>query len=89
MPKVLIDYLGYMIYFWISEEEEPIHVHVSRTPQKNATKFWVTADSIELAKDNGTVEEKDMGKILRYLKSNRESIIAAWIGQFGHGEVKH
>ncbi len=87
MPQALIDYLGYKIYFWTNEGDEPIHVHVSRQPQKNATKFWITGETVELAKDTGSVEEKDMGKILRYLKSNRESIIATWMSWFKHGEV--
>ena len=88
MPQALIDYLGYAVYFWISEENEPIHVHVSKHPQKNATKFWITGDSVELAKDTGSVEEKDMGKILRYLRSNRETIISTWMSWFQHGEIK-
>ena len=88
MPQALIDYLGYAVYFWISEENEPIHVHVSKHPQKNATKFWITGDSAELAKDTGSVEKKDMGKILRYLKKNRDRIIRMWMKRFQHGEVK-
>lgn len=88
MPHALDSYLGYIIYFWISDGDEPIHVHVSRSQQANATKFWLTAESVELAVDNGSVEQKDMKKILRYLKKNRADIIARWLARFGKGELK-
>ena len=29
MPKALLDYLGYVIYFWIGDGTEPVHVHIS------------------------------------------------------------
>lgn len=89
MSDALSDYLGYCIYFWISNEEEPIHVHVCKTPpQRNATKFWITKNGVELAKDTGSVDKKDMGKILRYLRKNRLQIIERWINHFGKTELK-
>ena len=33
MPKVLQDFLGYAIYFWVNEQGEPPHVHVSKGRQ--------------------------------------------------------
>ena len=30
MPKALLEYMGYCIYFWIGDGEEPVHVHVSK-----------------------------------------------------------
>ena len=89
MPDALSDYMGYCIYFWIGDGNEPIHVHVCKSaPQNNATKFWVTSDGIELAKDTGSVEAKDMGKILRYLRKNRLRIINSWLNYFGELNLK-
>ncbi len=89
MPDALVDYMGYCIYFWIGDGNEPVHVHVSKaSPQKTATKFWVTANGIELAKDTGSVDKKDMGKILRYLRKNRLRIIERWLTYFGKAEMK-
>ena len=89
MPDALADYLGYCIFFWISDGNEPVHVHICKSnPNKNATKFWVTSNGIELAKDTGTVEKKDMSHILRYLRKNRLQIIDRWINYFGKAELK-
>ena len=75
MPEALESYLGYYIYFWIGDNLEPVHVHVAKTQQPGATKFWVTTESVEIAKDTGSVDSRDMKKILRYLRRNREQII--------------
>ena len=56
MPNALMEYMGYLIYFWSMEDGEPVHVHVSKHKQKNATKFWITTEGIEMAKDTGSIE---------------------------------
>lgn len=89
MPNALAGYLGYAIYFWISDGQEPVHVHISKgNPQEHATKFWITTDSVELARDSGTVDTKDMTKIIRYLKKNRARIIVRWAQKFGKVDFK-
>ncbi|MBQ7479405.1 MAG: DUF4160 domain-containing protein [Selenomonadaceae bacterium] len=32
VPKALVDFLGYAIYFWLNENEplEPVHVHIAK-----------------------------------------------------------
>ena len=88
MPNALIQYMGYLIYFWGGDGSEPVHVHVSKSKQKNATKFWVTSEGIELANDTGSVDKKDIKAILAYLRANRESIIMSWVEFFGKAELK-
>lgn len=88
MPEALESYLGYYIYFWIGDGVEPVHVHVAKQQQLDATKFWVTTESVELAKDMGSVEQKDMKRILRYLRRNRQRIITRWLSRFGTANVK-
>ena len=51
MPEALESYLGYYIYFWIGDGAEPVHVHVAKKQQPDATKFWITTESVELARD--------------------------------------
>ena len=44
MPQVFV-ILGYIVYFWSNENDEPIHVHVCKgSPQKDETKVWITED---------------------------------------------
>ena len=31
MPNALIQYMGYLIYFWGGDGSEPVHVHVSKS----------------------------------------------------------
>ena len=81
--------MGYCIYFWIGDGEEPVHVHVSKKRQRqDATKFWVMSDSVELARDTGSVDACDMRDLLRYLRKNRETILSAWLRVFKRAEVK-
>ncbi len=88
MPQALLSFLGYYIYFWIGDGNEPVHVHVSRKQQADATKFWITSNSVEVAKDTGSVDKRDMKAVLRYLRKNREQILSRWIQYFHSAEVK-
>lgn len=54
MPKALMDFLGYSLYFWSDEHSgnglKPIHIHVAKgNPHKDATKVWIKPDGIELS----------------------------------------
>lgn len=84
MPKVLQDFLGYAIYFWVNENSEPPHVHVSKGKQTaNATKFWIKRDGVELAHNRSRIKRKDLSKIEAYLLANQDTILAAWVRTFG------
>lgn len=38
---VVFEQYGYKVYFWSNENNEPIHVHISKgKPQGNSTKGW-------------------------------------------------
>lgn len=42
LPNLFEQY-GYKIYFWSNENEEPIHVHISKdNPRGNAPKIGLT-----------------------------------------------
>ena len=89
MPKIALEFLGYIFYFFAQDGAEPIHVHASKKrQQENATKFWITSDSVELARDTGSVAQKDMKDVLAFLRVNREEIVMKWMQVFQKGEFK-
>lgn len=83
LPNIL-DFMGYKIYFWSNENNEPIHVHISKGNQtENATKFWITRDNIELVHNKSEIPLNDLKRIQKYLWANRNLIIAKWYDFFG------
>lgn len=61
MPQVFV-ILGYIVYFWSNENDEPIHVHVCKgSPQKDATKVWITEDGPVL--EHNIIRAKYLKKI--------------------------
>lgn len=83
MPSIL-DFMGYKIYFWSNENNEPIHVHISKGKQiENATKFWIGRDCIELVHNQSQIPQSDLKKIQKYLWANRAIIIEKWYNFFG------
>ena len=81
MPT-LFKILGYYVYFWSGDANEPVHVHVGKgVPSGNDTKIWV-GDKVELVHNKGRIPEKDLFKILRLVSQNKERIIKAWNEHF-------
>lgn len=89
MPRVLMDYLGLVFYFWSNEfsgnKPEPIHVHISHGKQEeNATKIWIKSDgTLEVANNNSKLTAKELSKALEYIEANKNDIIARWYQHFG------
>lgn len=82
MPKVLVDFLGYVFFFWSREEDRP-HVHVCKgRPSHTSAKFWITSDGVEMAHNNAQISPADLRKIAAYLESNRQRLLAAWAEHF-------
>ena len=78
MPQVFV-ILGYIVYFWSNENDEPIHVHVCKgSPQKDATKVWITEDGPVLEHNKSKIPKKDLKRILAWIAMNDESIIKKW-----------
>ena len=78
MPQILR--IGpYIIYFWSNENDEPIHVHVCKgSPQKDATKVWITEDEPVLEHNKSKIPKKDLKRILAWIAMNDELIIKKW-----------
>lgn len=88
MPKALLDFLGYNLYFWSNEYSgnslEPIHIHVSKgEPQEDATKIWIKPDGVELCNNNSQIPTNELKKILKYVANNRAKIVDRWYRHFG------
>ena len=85
MPNVLI-VLGYKVYFWINENNEPIHVHISKgKPNGNATKVWITSTGDVIVSHNKSrIPKNDLNKVLAYIRINASYITSFWLGYFGN-----
>lgn len=78
MPQVFV-ILGYIVYFWSNENDEPIHVHVCKgSPQKDATKVWITEDGPVLEHNKSKIPKKNLKRILAWIAMNDELIIKKW-----------
>ena len=79
MPSVF-ELFGYKIYFWSNENNEPIHVHISKgKPEQNSTKVWLTkSGGCILANNNSKIPNKDLNNILDAITSNYFLIIMQW-----------
>lgn len=78
MPQVFV-ILGYIVYFWSNENDEPIHVHVCKgSPQKDETKVWITEDGPVLEHNKSKIPKKDLKRILTWIAMNDELIIKKW-----------
>lgn len=79
MPKVLT-FGPYVIFFWVAENGEPVHVHVSvKRPEKNATKIWLTSSGgCILAHNNSNIPQKDLRDIMELVSLNHALICDKW-----------
>ena len=81
MPNFLTAF-GYHFYFWSNEGVplEDLHIHVSKTPHENSTKFWLNKDgTCELANDNpDNIPQKDLKKIMNTITIYAEDIEEKW-----------
>lgn len=91
MPKALLDYLGYTIYFWINEGSplEPVHVHVAKgKPIPNATKIWMTKEGVRLEHNNSKIPSRDLKELLAFISENKSTVIELWLNRFGEAKLK-
>ncbi len=85
MPIVMF-YRGYRIYFWSDEGKplEPVHVHISKIPHKDAPKFWVMSDrSVRYdGKSTNELTDIEIRRAEKYLSSYSDVIIEKWKDYF-------
>ena len=71
MPKVLVDFLGYVFFFGSNGR-----------PSHTSAKFWVTSDGVELDRNDAAIPASDLRKIEAYILANRDQILLAWMQHF-------
>ena len=86
----LFDFDGYTIFFWSNENNEPIHVHVTKgNPHGNSTKIWLTkGGECCVARNKGKIPEKDLRNILKMIKNHYFYIVSRWKEYYGAEDVK-
>lgn len=79
MP-VYLRTLGYKIYFWSNEKDEPIHFHITKgDPSENDTKIWVLSNgSFKLAHNKGKISKIDLSRIFSIMQSYYYDYLAFW-----------
>jgi hypothetical protein len=85
MPKALLDFMGYSFFFWSNENNEPIHIHVSKgRPSEISSKFWIGREVI-MEHNKAQIKRNDLRRIKAYIEANKNDIIASWVHHFGVG----
>ena len=76
----------FTIYFWSNENDEPVHVHISkRKPTPNATKVWITSTGGVLLEHNKSrIPASKLNSLLRIIEGNREMLVLSWYNHFGY-----
>ena len=89
MPSIF-EICGYKIYFWSNENNEPIHVHVSKgKPTQNSTKIWLTkSGGCILSNNNSKIPNNDLNVLLDAITSNYFFIVSYWKKFYKIDEIK-
>lgn len=89
MPKVLT-FGRYVLFFWMGENNEPIHIHVAvKHPITGATKFWLLSNGgCLLANNDSEIPDKDLRRIAKYVTLNHTLICDRWVEEFGESALK-
>lgn len=85
MPSI-IKLFGYNIYFWSNEGKplEPVHIHISEVPTKDATKVWILSDGTpKLENNNSNIKKNDLKRIMQLIRIFSDDIINKWEEYFG------
>ena len=89
MPS-LFTVCGYKVYFWSNENNEPIHVHVSKgKPSPNATKIWLTKAGKCIVASNGSkISSKELNELTEVISAQFLMICSEWKKFFVLDEIK-
>lgn len=89
MPN-FITVFGYHVYIWTNEGQplEPVHVHASKVPSKNATKIWILSDgTCKLANNDSEIPTVKLNRLLKTLESYSDEIVKTWEKVFGEKAI--
>ena len=79
MPS-LFTVSGYKVYFWANEQNEPVHVHVSKgQPSPKATKIWLTRNGGCIIASNGSrIPRKELDELMELISAQFFYICSEW-----------
>ena len=79
MPSIF-EIKGYKIYFWKNENDEPIHVHISKgNPTANSTKVWLTqSGGCIVCHNKSKIPEKELSIICEDIALHYFQIVEKW-----------
>ena len=79
MPSLFIA-SGYKIYFWSNENDEPIHVHISKgKPTPNTSKVWLTRSGKCLLASNGShIPKNELNELMEIISAQFFFICSKW-----------
>lgn len=88
MP-IFLRYTNYRVFFWVHENGEPIHFHISEgQPSPNSTKVWILKDgSFSLANNNSRIPFIALRRIFAIMQDNLEDYKRQW--KIIHGEITY
>lgn len=81
MPKYFtFKICGYYLYFTTSCIDEPIHIHISDTKlsEKGSAKLWLHCDGTTTIQNSGTISDRDMNMIRKFIHKNINTIENKW-----------
>lgn len=89
MPSIF-EIIGYKIYFWSNENNEPIHIHISKgNPVANSTKVWLTqSGGCIIANNNSKIPQNDLNKLLPIISKHYFLIVAKWKEYYKTSDIK-
>jgi len=81
---------GYKVFFWSSENNEPIHVHICKgRPSANATKVWITSKGKGiLANNRSRIPENELRELLDIISAQFFLICDEWRKHFLLDEIQ-
>ena len=81
---------GYKVYFWSNENNDPIHVHVSKgKPTSNGTKIWFTRTGGCILASNGSgISKRELNELMEFISAQFFLICAEWKKIFLIDDIK-
>ncbi len=78
------------VYFWSNENNEPIHVHISKAkPSQNSTKVWLTRSGGCICASNASqIPQKDLAELLEVIAAQHFFISEQWKKYFVVNDIK-
>ena len=80
---------GYKVYFWSNENQEPIHVHISKgKPSANSTKIWLTKTGrCIVANNNSEIPQRELSELMEFISAQFFLICSEWKKHFVTDEI--